>query len=190
MSRSRRTDERRRGVATVEFALIAPFIMLLMLAGADMTVYLRTAMRVDETATEVAQVVTQYNNLYQGDFTTLFNDAQTIAGTTPVTGLLGATIISGIVNSNGNQTIVWQQRSPSAIFSSQFGIAGAVPTLPNNYTLPTGGVLITVEIATSTSPWVFSAGLMPASSVHSVRSFALFQPRLASLATVTAGNRP
>lgn len=59
MSRSRRTDERRRGVATVEFALIAPFIMLLMLAGADMTVYLRTAMRVDETATEVAQVVTQ-----------------------------------------------------------------------------------------------------------------------------------
>lgn len=190
MNRSRRTEQDRRGVATIEFALAAPFILLLMLGGADLTVYLRTAMRVDETATEVAQVVTQYDNLYQGDFTALFNDAQTIAGTTPVTGLLGATIISGIVNSNGNQTIAWQNRSPSATFSSQFGSVGSVPTLPNNYRLPTGGVLIAVEVATSTSPWVFSARLMPASSIHSVRSFALFQPRLASLATVTAGNRP
>ncbi len=190
MNRSRRTDERRRGVATVEFALVAPFILLLLLGGADLIVYMRTAMRVDETATEVAQVVTQYNDLYQSDFTTLFNDAQTIAGTTPVTGLLGATIISGIVNSNGTQTIAWQRRSPSATFSSQFGRTGSVPTLPNNYMLPTGGVLITIEVATSTSPWFFSLGLMPASNITSVRAYALFQPRLASLATVTAGNRP
>ncbi len=101
MSLSRRTEYARRGVATVEFALVLPFILLLMLAGADVTVYLRTAMRVDETATELAVVVTQYSNLYQSDFTTLFSAAQTIAGTTPVTGLLGTTIISGIVNSNG-----------------------------------------------------------------------------------------
>jgi Flp pilus assembly protein TadG len=190
MSRSRRTDEWRRGVATVEFAIVAPFILLLLLAGADLTVYMRTAMRVDETATEVAEVVTQYSNLYQGDFTTLFNDSQTIAGTMPVTGLTGATIISGIVSSNGSQTIAWQQRSPSATFSSQFGRVGAVPNLPNNYTLPAGVVLIAVEIATSATPWVFSAGLMPASNISSVRSYALFQPRLGSLTTIIAGNRP
>lgn len=190
MSRSRRAEDWRRGLATVEFALVVPFILLLMLAGTDVTVYLRTAMRVDETATELAVVVTQYSNLYQSDFTTLFNDAQTIAGNTPVTGLLGATIISGIVNSSGTQTIAWQQRSPSARFTSQFGNVGSVPRLPNNYTLPTGGVLIAVEVATSASPWVFSARLMPASSISSIRTYALYQPRLGSLASVNTGSRP
>jgi Flp pilus assembly protein TadG len=190
MSHSRQAKRRCRGLATIEFALVAPFILLLMLAGTDLTVFLRTAMRVDETANEVAVVVTQYSNLYQSDFTTLFNDAQTIAGTTPVTGLLGATIISGIVNNGGTQTIAWQQRSPSATFNSQLGTVGAVPTLPYNYALPSGGVLIAVEVFTSASPWVLSLKLMPPSSISSTRSYALYQPRLGTLTTVIAGNRP
>jgi hypothetical protein len=162
----------------------------LMLAGTDLTVFLRTAMRADETANEVAVVVTQYSELYQSDFTVLFNDAQTIAGTTPVTGLLGATIISGIVNNGGTQKIAWQQRSPSATFSSQLGATGSVPTLPYSYVLPSGGVLIAVEVFTSASPWVLSLNLMQHSSISSIRSYALYQPRLGTLATVIAGNRP
>ncbi len=190
MSRSRKADKWRRGLATVEFALVAPLIMLLMLAGADLTIFLRTAMRVDETANELAVVVTQYGNLYQSDFTALFNDAQTIAGTTPVTGLLGTTIISGIVNSGGKQTIAWQQRSPSATFNSQFGAAGSVPKLPYSYVLPSGGVLIAVEVFTNASPWVFSLNMMQPSSISSIPSYALYQPRLGTLTTVIAGNRP
>ena len=194
MNRSPRTERAagwRHGVAAIEFALVAPLILLTMLAGADLTIFLRTAMRLDETATSLALVVTQYQNLYTSDFTNLFNAAQTIAGKTKVTGLFGATIITGIVNSGGKQTIAWQQRSPSATFNSVFGkTVGAAPALPNSYTLPAGGVLIAVEAFTSTTPWVFSARLMGASSIASLRSYALYQPRLGSLATVTSGNRP
>ena len=167
MNRSPRTERApgwRQGVAAIEFALVAPLMLLMMLAGADLTIFLRTAMRLDETATGLALVVTQYQNLYTSDFTGLFNAAQTIA---------------------------WQQRSPSATFHSVFGTTvGAVPVLPNSYTLPTGGVLIAVEAFTSTTPWVFSARLMGASSIASLRSYALYQPRLGSLATVISGNRP
>jgi Flp pilus assembly protein TadG len=178
-------------VAAVEFALIAPFIVLMMLAGADLTIFMRTKMRVDETATELALVVTQYQNLYDGDFTALFNAAQTVAGTTPVTGLFGTTIITGIVNTGGRQTVAWQKRSASATFASLFGTsAGSTPVLPNNYLLPSGGVLVAVEVFTSTSPWVLSAAVMGTSSVASLRSYARFQPRLGSLATVSSGNRP
>src|SRR5579871_6858275 len=106
----------RRGVAAIEFALAAPFLLLAMLAGADLSLFIRIQMNLDQTSTELAQTVTQYPQLYNSDFTTLFNASQTLAGTTPVTGLLGATIISGIVNTNGRQTIAWQQRSPSATF--------------------------------------------------------------------------
>lgn len=178
-------------MAALEFALIAPFIILMMLAGADLTIFMRTKMRVDETATELALVVTRYQNLYDGDFAALFNAAQTVAGTTPVTGLFGTTIITGIVNTGGRQTIAWQKRSASATFASLLGTsAGSTPVLPNHYLLPSGGVLVAVEVFTSTSPWVLSAAVMGTSSVTSLRSYALFQPRLGSLATVSSGNRP
>lgn len=193
MNRFRKTDTRRvqrHGVAAVEFALIAPMVVLLMLAGADISFFMRTKMRTDETASELAMVVTQYQTLYSGDFNGLFNDAQTIAGTTPVTGLLGTTIITGIVNANGKQTIAWQQLSASATFSSQFGVTGSVPSLPNNYVLPSGGTLIAVEVFTSASPWVLSASLMGGAGGTSLRSYALYQPRLGSLSTIIAGSRP
>ena len=146
-------------------------------------------MRIDETATEIALVVTQYPDLYDGDFTGLFNAAQTVAGTTPVTGLLGTTIITGIVRcSNGKQTIAWQKRSPQATFNSLFGTApGSVPVLPNSYVVPKGGTLIAVEVFTSASPWVLSASLMGGAGTTSLRSYALYQPRLGSLSTVKCG---
>jgi hypothetical protein len=55
MSRSRRTDRYggpRGGLAAVEFALVAPFIIMVMLAGTDLTIFMRTMMRVDETASD------------------------------------------------------------------------------------------------------------------------------------------
>jgi len=90
----------RCGLAAVEFALTAPLILLLMLAGTDLTIFMRTRLRIDGAATELAQTVTQYSDLYDGDFSGLFTAAQTVAGSTPVTGLLGTTIITGIVNSD------------------------------------------------------------------------------------------
>ena len=195
MNRFRHPERRaaaNRGVAALEFALVAPFVILTMLAGADLSLFMRSVMRMDETATGVAMAVTQYDKLYSGDFTTLFNASQTIAGTTPVTGIFGTTIITGIVKSGGKQTIAWQQRSPSATFNSLFGTAvGAAPVLPDTYVLPTDGeVLIAVEVFTTASPWVLSATLMGGPGSTSIRSYALFQPRLGSLAVINAGNRP
>jgi Flp pilus assembly protein TadG len=180
----------RRGVAAVEFALVAPFVILVTLAGADLSLFMRTVMRMDETSTELAMNVTQYADLYDSDFTDLFNASQTIAATTPVTGEFGATIISGIVNNGGKQTIAWQRISASATFKSSIGVAGAVPVLPNNYVLPSGGTLIAVEVFTTASTWVLSAKLMGGSGNSSIRSYALLQPRLGSLSQVIAGNRP
>jgi len=193
MSRSHQRDsciKTRRGLASVEFGLLAPFLILVMLAGADLSLFMRTALRTNETAKEVAMTVTQYTDLYDSDFTNFFNASQTIAGTTPVTGLFGATIISGIVNSSGKQSIAWQKISASATFRSLIGTAGATPTLPNQYVVPSGESLIAVEVFTTASTWVLSARLMGGPGNTSIRSYALFQPRLGSLSKVTTGNRP
>jgi Flp pilus assembly protein TadG len=178
-------------VAALEFAVVVPVLLLVFLAGADLTLFMRMRMQLDQVTEEVALTVTQYQDLYDSDFTALFNAAQTIAGRMPVTGQFATTIISGIVNSGGRQTIAWQRRSPSATFTSQFGAsAGAAALLPGGYVLPSGTTLIAVEIFTPASPWVLSASLMGGSGTSSIRSYALFQPRLGSLATVNAGSRP
>lgn len=181
----------RRGVAAVEFALVAPLLLLIMLGGADLALFMRARMQLDQVTEELALTVTQYQDLYDSDFTALFNATQTMAGRMPVTGQLGTTIISGIVNTGGRQTIAWQRRSPSATFVSQFGGGpGAVALLPGGYILPSGATLIAIEIFTPAVPWVFSAGLMGRSGITSIRSYALFQPRLGSLTTINAGSRP
>ena len=182
-----------RGVAALEFALVAPFVILVMLAGADLSLFMRTVMRMDETATGVAIAVTQYDNLYDSDFATLFTASQTIAGlTTSVTGLSGTTIITGIKKSGGTQTIAWQKLSPQATSASLFGAAvGAAPVLPDTYVLPTDGeFLIAVEVFTKASPWVLSAKLMGGPGSTSIRSYALFQPRLGALSAINVGTRP
>ena len=52
--------------------------------------------------------------------------------------------------------------------------------------MPKNGTLIAVEVFTSASPWVLSASLMGGSGSTSLRSYALYQPRLGSLSTVNS----
>lgn len=182
-------------MAALEFALVAPFVILLMLAGADLTFFMRAKMRLEATANQIALVVTQAQDLYASDFTNttfnLFDTAQTIAGTTPVTGLSGTTIITGIVtDANRRQTIAWQKISPQSTTTSLFGTPTHVPTLPDNYLMPASKTLIAVEVFTPATPWVFSASLMGGAVTTTLRSYVLYQPRLGSLGTVQSGNRP
>jgi len=180
------------GLATIEFAIVAPFLVLIMLAAADVSFFLRAKLRLDTAATSLAQVTTQYTQLYAGDFTNLFKISQLAAGSVAVSGQFGATIISGITNPAGAQTIAWQQISPSSTFVSAIGLKGAVPLLPHNYKLPIGATLVVTEVFSNLTPWVFAATVMPVATAPfgSVSSLALFQPRLAPLDSITLGSRP
>ena len=108
-----------------------------------------------------------------------------------VTGLFGTTIITGIVNTNGNT----DDRLAEAQFAGQLqqpvrharrhqAIAERLRRADE------AEHLIAVEVFTAASPWVLSASLMGGAGSTSLRSYALYQPRLGSLSTVTAGNRP
>jgi len=175
----------------MDFALLAPVLVLLMLATTDLVQFLRIKLRLDEVATAMASLVTQNQNLYASDFPIFFTDAQTMAGAVSVTGDLGATIISGIVNSNGAAIVAWQQKSPgNNTFTSQIGAAGGAATLPGQYTLPAGESLVAVEAYTSATVWVLSARLMGGPGSTSLRSYAVYQPRSVLLSQINSGQRP
>ena len=125
----------RRGVAAIEFALVAPLIVLMMLACTDLTIFMRTKMRIDETATEIALTVTQSQDLYDSDFTGFFNAAQTVANPTNVTGLSAHDHHRHRTDDNGTQTIAWQKRSPRRPPPACSGRQGA-SSLPSRLLMP------------------------------------------------------
>ena len=185
-----RITHARDGLATIEFAFVAPFMVLIMLGAADISFFLRAKLRLDTAATSLAQITTQYTQLYPGDFPDLFKIAQLAAGSVVVSGQVGATIISGITNVSGTQTIAWQQISPSSTFVSQFGAVNTTPLLPAKYVLPIGATLVVTEVFTNWAPWNFAAAVIGPAGTIPVNSVALFQPRLAPLDSITPGIRP
>ena len=178
----------RKGIAGIEFALVAPLFVLVLLATTDVAFYIRMRLRLDTTARTVGQVVTQYNQLYAGDFTEIYNASQLTAGSIAVTGKLGATIVSGITNQGGKASIAWQQIS-GAGFTSKYGTVGASPVLPASYVPPVGVTLVVVELYSTATPWVYAASLLGGAGTQVVESVYLVQPRLAGLSSITPGTR-
>lgn len=167
-------------------------IVLVLLACADLTFYLRDKMRLDRVASGLGLVLSGYTDLYANDFPGLFQASKVMAGDSlQVDGKDGATIVTGIVNSAGTPKVAWRQQTAGSSYASQFGAVGAAPTnLPDAYAVPTGQSVIAVEVYTSASPWVLSKELMGTLGGQSLRSYALFQPRAALLGVINPGGRP
>jgi len=196
MKHSRQTDAyARRGLAALEFALVLPFVALLMLGGADITFWLIKKFRLDDAATAVGNIVAAANNLPASAFpasycastsTSLnyFAVAYSVASPMSVCGTNGATIISGITNDGTTTLIVWQERSgDSGAYPSRFGIKGGTPSFPSGYTVPSGHSVITTELYTGISPWSFSRIFMGGIGSTSLYAYSVFEPRFGKLST-------
>lgn len=164
MSRSRRTDDR-RGSTAVEFAIVAPVLVLLLLAGTDLTFWFLKKFRLDNTASELGNLVAQADTLklaaFPGGYCSqsasslnYFAMASQLASPLQVCGAMGATIISGIANNGSKTTVVWQQRTGDAVaYPSRFGNRGTAATLPSGYSVPSGHSIIATEIYSGVTPW-------------------------------------
>ena len=76
----------RRGVAAVEFALIAPVLLTLTLVGYETAMALSTYRKLTDTTVEMANVAAQYTTMSASDVSTVMNaSAQIMGATAPVT---------------------------------------------------------------------------------------------------------
>ncbi len=184
----------RRGVAVLEFALLAPALALLMLASTDVVVWMKTWLQMEETSSQVANIASQYYNLYTSDFTgTFFPVAQNIARAGTLTcssSSPGNIIISGITTTSGKPVVTWQMAQGSCT-TSLFGKAGNTATLPGGYIPPNGIGIITVEVSTTASAFVLSAKLITGTGAPTtINSYAIVAMRNGVLPVVTTGTRP
>ena len=162
----RRVSRDRRGVAAVEFAFIAPLLILLALATVDLVQFIRSQLRLDATAVQLGQLVSQCDSISNGDVQQFWNYAQQIIGSLgQVTGdsrtTPGAVIISAVYSQNGANKLAWQVQTGNASQGSSVGgKIGGPAQIAENFTVPANQTLLVTEVYLPLQAWVFSSGFM------------------------------
>lgn len=188
MSPFRRHERARRGSVALEFTLVAPILALLGLAVLDVVDFLRTALRLERAAGEVANVVAQYEVLNEAEFVTLFDLVARVAHPYRVTQADGAVILSGLANPGSGAVVLWQRRAGSAGYASAFGTEGGPATIPPrsaDLSLPSGQGAVVAEVFYAREPWVLSGRFLPGAPFSHLQSFALQRPRMVSILRVS-----
>ncbi|WP_419898744.1 TadE/TadG family type IV pilus assembly protein [Roseomonas sp. USHLN139] len=165
-------------MAAVEFALAAPFLLLLLLGMADLGLWLRGWSRLNRISAELADIITRRDRLDAGGLAAIVAAGQAMAGGIDVTGDQGATIISAVQGSGAANTMLWQKRTGSSRFASRFGKAGAAVVLPGQVLVRAGETVIIAELFTSGGPWVLGRRLFAGSAAPAVIAVhAIYHPR-------------
>lgn len=171
----------RRGSASAEFGLLAPVLLLLAMAGADLVNFMRTQMRLDSAALQLGQLVSQCNRISTpGDTDQFWTYAQRIVGSAGnVTGAsaTGAVVLSAVAQQNGATRVMWQHRGGSAAHASRVGVAGGNATLPGGFAVPPGQTLFVTEVFLPRAPWSLGTLFMDDAAEQVLRGMTVFLTR-------------
>ena len=189
---------RRRGVSSIEFALVTPVLATLALATVDLVTYIRTDFRLEQVAAQMGEVITQCQAINSpGDTNRFMQEAKVMAGGLDITDLtgIGSFIITAIVpgSNSTTPTVAWQYFFGNPLYGSSMcgGAltcpAGASATIPGSFPIPAKQVLIVTEVSASVQPFMFSAKFISASTsiLHSNALFLVRSANPSNLSKVT-----
>lgn len=167
-----------RAVAAIEFALIAPAMLILFCGGMEIALFLHASYQTAQAASTVADVITRYDTLNSDNIDALLSVASQVVGDTDFEEK-GEIILSSISRSSGGTaTIAWQCTGGGQYDGeSQIGKTGKAATLPTSLTLASDDNVIIAEVYFDYAS-VF--GWLP-SSATPIYKTSIFRPRLGSL---------
>ena len=110
-------------VAAIEFAIVAPFMLLLYVGGIELANGMAINFKVSATAHAVADMVTQNTSLSVAQMQNILTGATAIMAPYPVTGsgsssLLSVTVSEISSDTSGNLTLRWSQSYNGTTFGS------------------------------------------------------------------------
>jgi len=99
----------KRGVAAVEFALVAPILILAYLGMAELTLGLMAARRTEHLASTIGDLASQSDNLAQSDITDLFSIGSSMLPPFPAGSALKIRLSEVMMNSSNQAIVQWSQ---------------------------------------------------------------------------------
>jgi Flp pilus assembly protein TadG len=143
----RRFSKDRRGVAAVEFALVAPVMILLYCGMVELTMAMMAERQAAHSASVVGDLVAQSTQVTSGEVTDIFNVGAAILKPFPAASLR-MRVSSVKADANGVPRVVWSQGYGMGSLAANATPAGFPATL-----LAAGDSVIQADVAyTYTSP--------------------------------------
>jgi Flp pilus assembly protein TadG len=107
------------GVAAVEFAIVVPFMLVLLVGGAELGDGMAINVKVSATAHSVADMVTQNTALSTASMQNILTGATSVIAPYPVNnGQLMVTVSEVSSDANGNQTLQWSKSYNGSSFGA------------------------------------------------------------------------
>jgi len=169
-----------RGILAVEFALALPVLVLIAIAGIEMTRLILINQKVDRATSTMADLVSQSRELVEADLTAMFSASQYVME--PYTlDTDGVVIVSSISASGGAQPVVnWQRTFGAGTGTSNYGAEGGTATLPTGFLVRDDESIIVSETFFDYKPMLVNNVL----SARPLYSSVVYRPRFSPLTTL------
>lgn len=168
-----------RGVAAIEFALLLPILMVLMIGSLEVTMKIWSTQKAEKLSVTLADVIAQSQTVTQSDLIKLTGSVDRIMDPFPF-GTEGVVIISSVYRAQDTEDVKvnWQFKTTGSLsVVSKLGLEGADADLPDDLALNERENVIVAEVFYKYKP--IAPGLMFEESVVYRRAF--FKPRLGAL---------
>jgi Flp pilus assembly protein TadG len=142
----RRFREDRRGVSAIEFAFIAPLLILIYFSVAELCQALLAERKVSHAASAVGDLVAQTSSTTPAGLTDVYNAASSIVAPFP-TAPLQIRVSSVVTDANNNATVAWSNAQGMSALT-----AGSRVTLPTNLLTANQSVIMSEVKYAYTSP--------------------------------------
>jgi len=173
----------RRGTVMVEFAIIMPILMFVMLAGVDLVRFAMLQQKLNRAAVSMADLVSQYDSISTTQIDQIFLAMEHVIAPFQM-GSSGRVIVSSISRVDATDPVLvdWQRAGAgTATATSNFGTPGNNATLPTGFTVAAGESVIVAEVFYDFVPLMFEFVLPSRRVEHS----SLFRPRFGTLSTLS-----
>ncbi len=177
----------RRGTLPVEFALVLPVLILLLIGGADVTWLYIANNKVQRAAAVIADLTARTDEIHLRDVVDLFEAAREVAAPLDFAGS-GRAFVSSVANLPGiGDRVLWQHgTSPGLAVASRVGSPGGRADLGGALTLAQGEEVIVGEVFLEVAPLF---GLV-VSGPQRLYVRALQRPRYGTVKLVATDDRP
>lgn len=176
------------GIAVVEFAIIIPFIMALLMGAIEVTRFILITQKVEKVAVTIADVTSQGSTISTAQLDNIIIASQQVMlpYTFDTNGYVIITSVkqTGTFSGTNPPRVNWQYRGGGTwTQASLIGSPGTSATLPNNMTLFDKDNIIITEVFYSYTPLISGNGVISGTSLYKV---GVFKPRLGDLSTLSA----
>lgn len=170
----------RRGAVAVEFAMMMPVLIAMLLAIVEIGRYAILYQKIDRVASTMGDLVAQAQTISTTDINNLMVAVPNIM--TPFAlDTNGKVIVSSVGIVSGTAKVNWQ-RSGGGTYAgtSKIGTQGNAATLPVGLTVVAGESVIIAEVYYNFTPFIYGA-VAPAKIIYRP---AYYRPRIGDLSTI------